>query len=351
MSTGRASPGRVARVYRQHQDALALRLVGDERAQLKERPSFEPTALGLPSRYPVPYSCQIFAGDSRRGVFGLRNEAVTHSVVLVRSHPRLSHADFLQFPLGTFGARLLAGPPHTPVAFPYSLNGITAEIFAVIRRGQVLHAQVSADDAMRFFRLWGCAGQHNMDKEGAVSPLHQCGTGRQSPVQGALLVGAQLRGKMGSVVQQRQTERPVPFPETEEAGIVVSRGGLKGRVHFCRDFERRTHPRYCAYRQVRGQTELLPDVLVGGMLELHLVGGMDRTRYFCRKGIRLRRDTVWYQPLHAIASCRFRGRGTSLMCAHTVSKRSGKSRRKNRDAGVVPSAVRQSKLCRTVQTL
>jgi len=68
-------------------------------------------------------------------------------------------------------------------------------------------------------------------------------------------------------------------------------------------------------------------------------------------GIHLRRDTLWHQALSAMAWCRFRGRGKSSICANTVSKRSGNPCLKNREAGVVPSAARQSKLCRTVHTL
>jgi hypothetical protein len=68
-------------------------------------------------------------------------------------------------------------------------------------------------------------------------------------------------------------------------------------------------------------------------------------------GIHLKRDTVCPQLLSAMIGRRFRGRGKSSMFAKTVSKRSGNPRRKNRAAGVVPSAARQSKLCSTVHTL
>jgi hypothetical protein len=67
-------------------------------------------------------------------------------------------------------------------------------------------------------------------------------------------------------------------------------------------------------------------------------------------GTHLTRDT-FHHPVSAMACCRFRGRGKSSMCANTVSKRSGKPCPKNREAGVVPSAARLSKLCRTVHTL
>jgi hypothetical protein len=42
--------------------------------------------------------------------------------------------------------------------------------------------------------------------------------------------------------------------------------------------------------------------------------------------------------------------GNTSICDNTLSNRSGNDRLKNRDAGVVPSAARQSKLCNTVHT-
>src|SRR5262245_27190413 len=62
------------------------------------------------------------------------------------------------------------------------------------------------------------------------------------------------------------------------------------------------------------------------------------------QGIHVRRDTSCLQPLSAMTCWRCRGRGKSSTCDNTVSKRSGNPRLKNREAGVVPSAARQSKL-------
>jgi AraC-like DNA-binding protein len=67
-------------------------------------------------------------------------------------------------------------------------------------------------------------------------------------------------------------------------------------------------------------------------------------------GIRLTRDTLSHQSLTARACWRCRGRGKSLICDNTASKRSGNPRLKNREAGVVPSEARQSKLCSAVHT-
>src|SRR5262245_5190961 len=89
-----------------------------------------------------------------------------------------------------------------------------------------------------------------------------------------------------------------------------------------------------------------------------LRGGMDASQYkdyvlvllFISKGIYLSRDTLYTQSLTTRASWCCLGIGNSSICDNTLSNRSGNDRLKNRDAGVVPSAARPSKLCSTVHT-
>ena len=61
-------------------------------------------------------------------------------------------------------------------------------------------------------------------------------------------------------------------------------------------------------------------------------------------GIHLARDTLLPQLLAERACRRCLGMGNSLICDNTLSNKSGNDRLKNRDAGVVPSVARQSKL-------
>jgi hypothetical protein len=70
-----------------------------------------------------------------------------------------------------------------------------------------------------------------------------------------------------------------------------------------------------------------------------------------KSGTHLKRDTLCCQWHNAISVLRCRARGKTSIRENTVSKRSGNARRKNREAGVVPSAARQSKLCTLVHTL
>jgi hypothetical protein len=69
-----------------------------------------------------------------------------------------------------------------------------------------------------------------------------------------------------------------------------------------------------------------------------------------RWAIPARRDTLGRQWLSTLACLRSLDLGNSSMWAHTVSKRSGKFRLQNREAGVVPSEARQSQLESRVQT-
>ena len=72
---------------------------------------------------------------------------------------------------------------------------------------------------------------------------------------------------------------------------------------------------------------------------------------FVGSGIPVTRDISHHQSLSSMADWRLRGRGNASIWDNTASKRLGKSRRKNRAAGVEPSEARQSKLCRTLHTL
>ena len=75
-------------------------------------------------------------------------------------------------------------------------------------------------------------------------------------------------------MQQRQAERPIPLAETEDALVIVNRGGFKGRMGFGFDLECRTHAGNGANRQIRRQAELCPDIHVAGVLDFYLVGGV-----------------------------------------------------------------------------
>ncbi len=278
MPAARARAGRVAWVNRQHEDTLACGLVGYEGAHLKECPSFEPTALSLASRCPVPNPCKMLAGDGRPCVFGFGDQSVTNSVVLIRPHAGFPQPDFPQLPLGTFGAGTLAGSTHARIALTACFHAIPTECLAVIRGGEVLDAQIDANNASRLLGIWSAVHQNDVQEETSVPSFAQRSTARNTAFESALLIVAQRRLKPRSAVEQRQTKGPIPLPKAENTLIVVNRCGLKGRVHLGRDFQRRTHPRNGPNSQVGRQAEALADVVVAGMLELHLVTRMDRTR-------------------------------------------------------------------------
>ena len=263
---------------RQHEDTLTCGLVGYEGAHLEECPSFEPTALSLASRCPVPNPCKMLAGDGRPCVFGLGDQSVTNSVVLIRPHVGFPQTDFPQLPLGTFGAGTLAGSTHARIALTACFHAITTECLAVIRGGEVLDAQIDANNASRLLGVWSAVHQNDVQEETSVPSFDQRSTARDTAFESTLLVVAQRRLKSRSAVEQRQAKGPVPLPKAEDTLIVVNRRGLKSRVCLGRDLERRTDTRNSPNGQVGRQAKALADVVVAGMLNLHFVTRMDRTR-------------------------------------------------------------------------
>jgi hypothetical protein len=84
---------------------------------------------------------------------------------------------------------------------------------------------------------------------------------------------------------------------------------------------------------------------------LDAVRGVFERHAITQRGYPLKAGHSMRQLLSALACFRSRDRGISSIVNNTVSKSSGNVRLKNRDAGVVPSAARQSKLWTAVHTL
>src|SRR5512135_2953157 len=138
----------IARVDRDDRDAGEGRLVGDERAELVERPARETTPLCLASRCPTADPREVFAADRVAGVFGLGDESFADDVVLVGPEAGLSHAGLVEPPLGSPGPGPLAGLADPVVATATCLDVVAAEVLAVVGRRQVLAAHVDADAAL-----------------------------------------------------------------------------------------------------------------------------------------------------------------------------------------------------------
>ena len=165
---------------------------------------------------------------------------------------------------------------RTLAAIPITQRGqrLAAPVLIVAGVGNIGAAQVHAKDISGLSRCGRRTFELDMQEVGAIAALDQRGTRGHVAFQSALLVVAKRGFEPCTLVQERQAERPIPFPETEDTLVVVNRRGLKGRMGSGFHLQRGTDTGNGAYRQIGRQAELCPDIRVAGVLHLHLVRGV-----------------------------------------------------------------------------
>src|ERR1043165_566137 len=163
-----------------------------------------------------------------------------------------------------------------------------------------------------------------------ITPLDQRGACRGVAFQPSFLVVAHRRLKSLATVEQGQTEGPIPLSEAEDALIIVNRRWCKGRVGFALDLECCTHTRNGTDRQIGRQPKTAAHVLIAGMLDLHLVAGMDGASHLSNKITGVRKGGqrgVEFQTLlggwSQFAGYRAYGvhRGQYITCNHHIQPR------------------------------
>ena len=106
-STSRASLARVARIDCDQRDASALRLVGEEGAELPERPVSQASALFAAGRNLSADVGQFFDPNPASSAFGIQHDSLRYAVVRMFLEPRLLPGEFDEPPLGGLGADAL----------------------------------------------------------------------------------------------------------------------------------------------------------------------------------------------------------------------------------------------------
>jgi len=106
-TTARAALARVAGVDCDQRDASARRLVGDEGAELMERPGMQAGSLTAPGRYPPADALQIFQGNATFGAFSSLHDRLRNAVVGVFTEPGLLACHPTETALRRLGASLL----------------------------------------------------------------------------------------------------------------------------------------------------------------------------------------------------------------------------------------------------
>lgn len=265
----------VGRIDKDQGHASRFCLIGHKLPQLIEAP----TVVGIPvlsaHLRPLPDARQIFEGNLALCRLGLLDKLLTDAVVNC-SHMALFFArEPFQKPPGFFRAFALERAPDLGMMGTQLMYRCS-----FIRRGIGVNSD-TASAQVNPQRAYGCRGSRrgvlelDVQHERAITALDQDSTGWRLALESPLLIVAKDGFKPLATVQQCQTKGPIPLTEAKDALVVVNRGGLKSRMDFAFDLERSTHTSDSPDSQIRRQAKLCSHVHVAGMLDLHLVAGMD----------------------------------------------------------------------------
>jgi hypothetical protein len=276
---------RVGRGHEMHHDTSILRLIRHEGTQLVERPTVTAAAFHFCARLLVgtrPDTGQILQRYRPRGCQRVGNQVLANLMVGVALKPCFTPRQPYQKlsasapgTSGVFRGFLLQRGTQPTIAITHRRQVLPTPVLVIAGMGDVGPSQVDAQDIVGL-----CGGRSSvldldMQEEGAIAALDQRGTGGDVLFHPALLSLTQRRFKACAGVQERQTKGPIPCPKAEDALIVVNRGGLKRRVRFALDLERRTDTGNGTNSQIGRQPKAVPDFLITGMLDLYLVAGME----------------------------------------------------------------------------
>jgi len=270
-----ASLRRVGWINKHDRHPSSLGLVRDKLPQLEERPTVVVVALRLADLRTLPDTLQVFQRNLSLGCPGCLHDLLTDGVVDRPHVACLSAREPFQKPLRFLRAFALERTPDFGIVRtePLNLRGFVGAGIGIDR--DTPSAKIDAQ------RAGWCVGRRNgafeldMQEERAITTLDERGTGRCLALEPPLLVVAKHGLKPCACVQERQAQGPVPFPEAENALIVVHRGGLKRRVDFALDLQSGTDMRNGANDQVGRQAKAASDLRIAGMLHLDLVTRMD----------------------------------------------------------------------------
>jgi len=270
----------VPRVDRDYGHASQLGLVLHEGTKLEEGPTREPVTLfSAPSRDAIADALEVFEANSAIGALGGLHDLFGDAVVFVLAEPRFLGLGPLHGPADVLGPCALSSlGPHSltqrlaPLAITTAsgIDLLARELIVVFSRGDVDHAEIDAHEVSRGDRCGlrdvNCYQQEPL----AVMAEYQVSLplGMGEPLG---LVLAHDDGDEHAAIQ-RQQAHSVDALEAHDSLVIGDRGvlaelGLDALVPLVRgadSFDRQLG-------HLGGQSEPLPDFLVGEVADLELV--------------------------------------------------------------------------------
>lgn len=139
----------IARVNQDDGNASQFRFVGDELAELAERPAGVPSPLLLPNRCPFADASQVLEADAAPGALGGSDDLFTDAVVLVSAEEGFLSSGAAETLLSSAGAGGFQPAPLALVLPPGALNSGACEYLRVTAGGEIGDAEIDAYEVSR----------------------------------------------------------------------------------------------------------------------------------------------------------------------------------------------------------
>ncbi len=277
----------IARINRNHFNARTNTFVGQELAQLIERPTIGTKPLSLASRHlvgTISNPRQVLDGEDSITRSCLLDDGFADYMIFMCLKTSLVPRQPLQ--------NLTASAPCRSCAFRcFTLkrssssgisisdcgNVLTAPFFALASYGNICTSKVYTNYLARFNRFWWCVFDLNMDVVATISMFAELGSSRLLTFELACLVLPHIHFDVVASIHQREADSPIFFPKSKDSSIVVSTGWLE-RFNWLAlelgSFAISTNPHTSADCQVSAKPKVRAQLLINRSLNRGLASGL-----------------------------------------------------------------------------
>jgi len=274
----------ISRIDRNHLHPCLNGFVGNEQAQLIERPAIRPSALRLGARQFVgafPNARQILHGNHSLKCFGLLHDRFADSMIqplLIATLSARQPLQNLSCPAASrpcaFRGFVLQRCSDLGKSISNLLDVLTVPLFSFRCHGNISASKVNANHITGLNWLWRFILELNVQVELAITVLAQLSAGRLAAFELASLVVASIQLHFLSALDGGDADFPILLPEGEQVFVTVHAGRCKlfngfafelCRFAICADTSASPN------RHVCHQAKLGFDGLVGQGLQCNLV--------------------------------------------------------------------------------
>ncbi len=160
-AAARAGLARVPRIDRYQRNTGALRFVGDEDAELMERPRVQARSLTAPGRNPRADALQLFQGNAAFGAFGSLYDHLRDAVIGVFAKPGLLAGKFAKTTFSRLSTSFLKPAPTPRELGTNLLDRVPGISCAIAIDSDVDDAKIYTENLGNFDQVWLVDVTHN----------------------------------------------------------------------------------------------------------------------------------------------------------------------------------------------